>query len=268
MAAHTTVLVTGASAGLGAAFAERFAKDGRNVILVARTRERLDDLAVTLNQKYGVAVDVIAADLSRDLERRRVEDRLASDPTIGTLVNNAGYGAYAPFVGVDPDRAEAQLQLLIVAVMRLTRAVLPGMIARGRGDIVNVSSRLAYSSAMDAPRLPQRSLYAAGKAFVTSFSELVANEVKDTGVRVQALCPGLVRTEFHTRMGMDPSHYPAHMIMEPEAVVSAALAGLDRGETVCIPALEDTSLLDAIHESEKRMFESSATGAVASRYRR
>lgn len=264
--AHTTALVTGASAGLGLAFAERFAKDGRNLVLVSRTRERLDDVATTLNQTYGVAVDVIAADLSRPHERRRVEDRLASDPAIGMLVNNAGYGGYMPFAEVDPDRAEEQVQLLVIAVMRLTRIALPGMIARGRGEIVNVSSRLAYSGAMDAPRLPRRAIYAAGKSFVSTFTEIVANEVEGTGVRVQALCPGLVRTEFHKRMGMDPTQFPAHMIMEPADVVSASLAGLDRGEVICIPALEDTTLLDAIHASEQRMFESSATGKVASRY--
>jgi hypothetical protein len=267
MSIHTTALVTGASAGLGAAFAERFAKDGRNVVLVSRTRESLDDLATSLNQKYGVTADVIAADLSRPDERRRVEDRLAADPSIGMLVNNAGSGGYMPFTDVDPDAGEAQLQLLVIAVMRLTGAVLPGLIARGRGDVINVSSRLAYSGAMDAPRLPQRALYAAGKSFVSTFTEIVANEVKGTGVRVQSLCPGLVRTEFHKRMGMDPTRFPAHMIMEPDAVVSASLAGLERGEVVCIPALEDTTLLDAIHASEKHMFESSATGTVATRYR-
>lgn len=265
---YTTALVTGASAGLGLAFAERFAKDGRNVILVSRTRERLDDIATAFNQKYGVTADVIAADLSRPDERRRVEDRLASDPTIGMVVNNAGYGAYMPFIDVDPDRAEEQIQALVVAVVRLTRVALPGMIARGRGSIVNVSSRLAYSGAMDAPRLPQRAIYAASKSFVSSFSEIVANEVKGTGVRIQALCPGLVRTEFHKRMGMDPTHFPAHMIMEPDDVVSASLDGLERGEVVCIPALEDATLLQAIHDSEKRMFEQSATGTVAGRYRR
>jgi hypothetical protein len=182
------------------------------------------------------------------------------------LVNNAGFGGYMPFVTLDPDRAEELIQLQVVAVTRLTRAALPGMSARGRGAIINVSSRLALSATLASPPLPKRATYAATKAYINTFSQLLQSELEGTGVRVQALCPGLVQTEFHERVGMDAGRFPATAVMKPEDVVAASLAGLRLGEVICVPALDDPSLLTQMQESERRVFELSRSGTVAMRY--
>ncbi len=260
-------LVTGASSGIGAAFAERLARDEYDVILVARRRDRLEALAQRLRQSHAVAVDVIGADLSQPDELRTVESRVTALPSLALLVNNAGFGGYMPFASLDPDRAEELIRLQVVAVTRLTRAALPGMIARGQGTIINVSSRLAFSAALPSPPLPKRATYAATKAFINTFTQILANELEATGVRVQALCPGVVRTEFHQRMGMDPARLPAGMVMAPEDVVEASLAGLAGGEVICMPALEDPDLLTRVDESERHLVEQTASGTLAARYR-
>jgi short-subunit dehydrogenase len=141
------------------------------------------------------------------------------------------------------------------------------MIARGQGAIVNVSSRLAYSPGMPSPPLPKRATYGGAKAYINTFTQILANELEGTGVRVQALLPGVVQTEFHHQVGIDPSTYPANIVMAPEDVVQACLAGLELGEVICVPALEDLSLLAQVDESQRRLFEQSRSGSLASRYR-
>lgn len=260
-------LITGASSGIGAAFAERLAHDQYDLILVARRRERLAALAEHLQQNHPVSVEFIEADLTQPAELQGVEQRLAEEPQLTLLVNNAGFGGYMPFVSLEPDRAEELVRLQVIAVTRLTRAALPGMIARGKGGIINVSSRLAFSAVLPSPPLPRRATYAATKAYINTFTQILANELEGTGVRVQALCPGVVQTEFHQRVGVDSSQYPAALVMTPEDVVTASLAGLDRGEVVCVPALEDLSLLAHVDESQRHLFEQSRTGSLAQRYR-
>src|SRR5574337_407012 len=156
--AHPLALVTGASSGIGAAFAERLARDRHDLILVARRRERLQELAQRLQQKHSVTVEVIAADLTQSCELRAVEQRIGETPTLTMLVNNAGFGGYMPFVSLDPDRAEELIRLQVVAVTRLTCAALPGMIARGHGAVINVSSRLGFSAPLPSPPLPKRAM--------------------------------------------------------------------------------------------------------------
>jgi short-subunit dehydrogenase len=272
MAANTSArplaLVTGASSGIGAAFAERLARDGHDLLIVARRRDRLEELARRLEEPYGISVDIMAVDLTDPSSLRSVEKRAAEDIALELLVNNAGFGGYMPFVALDPDRAEELIHLQVVALTRLTRAALPGMVARGRGAIINVSSRLALSASLSSPHLPKRTTYAAAKAYISAFSQLLQIELEGTGVRVQALCPGIVRTEFHERMGMDPARLPAEMVMKAEDVVEASLVGLHRGEVVCIPALDDPGLLTRLSESERQVLEHSATGTLAKRYRR
>jgi short-subunit dehydrogenase len=260
-------LITGASSGIGTSFAERLAHDGYDVIIVARRRERLEALAQRLQKEYQVNAEVLVADLSKPAQLRTVEKRIAEVTTLDMLVNNAGFGGYMPFVELDPDRAEELINLQVLAVARLTRAALPGMLARGHGSIINVSSRLGFSGSMGSAQMPKRATYAGTKAFINTFSQLVQSEIEGTGVQVQALCPGLVATEFHDIQGSDTSRFPAGMVMKPEEVVTASLAGLKLGEVICVPALEDINLLSNIQESEKKFFETSRMGSVAARYK-
>ena len=259
-------LVTGASSGIGAAFAERLAKDGYDLIVVARRRDKLEELAQRLRESHQVNVEVLVADLSKPDSLRTVEKRIAEDSALELLVNNAGFGGYMPFVELDPDRAEELINLKVLAVTRLTRAALPGMIGRGRGSIINVSSRLGFSGSMSSSQLPKRATYAGSNAYINTFTQLLQSELEGTGVQVQALCPGLVATEFHTHVGTDTSRFPAAIVMQPEDLVSASLAGLKLGEAICVPALEDVNLLTQIQESERKFFELSRTGNVAKRY--
>jgi short-subunit dehydrogenase len=223
-------------------------------------------LAKVLKAKYNAPVEVLPADLSDPEQLRSVEQRVAHDSTLDLLVNNAGFGGYMPFINLDPNKADEMIRLQVTAVTRLTRAALPQMISRGRGAIINVSSRLAYSGSLNAPSMPKRAVYAGTKAFINAFTQILSNELTGTGVKVQALCPGVIRTEFHERMGLDPSRIPPSIMMKPEDVVEASLAGLKAGEVVCIPALEDTRLLDQVHQGEFKLWEGSGSGSVAQRY--
>ena len=222
-------LVTGASSGLGAAFAEALARRGYDVVVVARRRERLEALAEKLRGQYDVAVQVLVADLTSTADLQSVESRMAGDAALTLLVNNAGFGTTGRFAELDPDRDEAEIRLNVVALSRLTRAALPGMIARGAGSIINVSSVSAMLPG------PYHATYGATKAFVNSFTEALHEELRGTGVRVQALCPGFTRTEFQDRAGVTARSVPAFAWMSPEYVVERSLAALERGTLVCVP---------------------------------
>jgi uncharacterized protein len=248
-------LITGASSGLGEAFAERLAADGHDLIAVARRQDRLRALADRLRDAHGATTEVLAADLTDPEELRRVEARIATAPALDLLVNNAGFGGYRPFLQLDPDRAEELIRLQVLAVTRLARAALPAMVARGRGAVVNVSSQLAFSVTMPSPPMPPgRAVYAATKAYVNAFTQLLHGELAGTGVRVQALCPSVMRTEFFARMGIDLGRMPIRP-MEPSAVVRASLAGLQRGAVLCLPAFDDASALDGVGAAERRILE-------------
>lgn len=260
-------LVTGASAGIGTAFAERFAKDGYDVILVARRQDRLEELARQLQEQYSVQIKVLAADLSKPGDIRSVEKYILDDSNLEILVNNAGFGAYMPFAQLEPDRAEELINVQVLAVTRLTRAALTGMVARGKGAIINVSSRLALSAPLSSPPLPKRATYAGTKAFINTFTQILANELEGTGVKVQALCPGLVRTEFHQVVGADSSRFPPNIVMEPDELVSASLAGLQLGEVICIPALDDPQWLSQLDDVKRKTLEHSNSGKAAERYK-
>ena len=255
-------LVTGASSGIGRAFAGRLAADGYDLVVVARRRERLEELAGVL-RPGGVRVDVVAADLTRREDLREVEAR-AGD--IDLLVHGAGFGGYMPFVQLDPDLAENLIGLQLVAATRLARAALPGMISRRSGAIVLVSSMLAFSESIPSPPLPPRATYVATKAFLNAFAELLSSELAGTGVQVQALCPAVVRTEFHQLMGMDPDRLLVPP-MSADEVVSASLAGLALGEVITLPAVEDGELVAAYQHARTRTFENGRPNRLAARYR-
>ncbi len=221
--------VTGASSGLGAAFAEALARRGFDLVIVARRRARLETLADGLRNRYEVAVQVRVADLTQATDLQAIESHVASDAALTVLVNNAGLGTIGRFAALDPDRDEAAVRLNVVALSRLTHAALPGMIARGLGGIINVSSVGGLLPG------PYHATYNASKAFVNSFTEALHEELRGTGVRVQALCPGFTRTEFQERTGAALQNVPSFAWMSPDYVVEASLAALRHGTLVCVP---------------------------------
>jgi short-subunit dehydrogenase len=227
LAASRTALITGASSGFGSAFARRLAAERYDLVLVARDERRLSDLAAELSGRYGVAVTPLPADLSTDDGCALVEKRLAEG--VDMLVNNAGFSLNQSFSKSTVEAETRLLQVNVHAVMRLTLAALPGMLERGRGDVVNVSSVAGFAAVMPG------STYSASKAWVTNFSESVAHSVRPQGVRVMALCPGYTRTEFHDRAGIDMSKTPEWMWLQVDRVVDEALRDLRRGKVVSVP---------------------------------
>ena len=219
-------LVTGSTSGIGAAFAERLAARGYDLVLVARTAPRLEAQAEQLRHRYGGAVEVLPADLADPLALLEIEARLAAEP-FDLLVNNAGFGTNRRFADGAIDEEERQLDVLVRAVLRLTHAAVGPMIRRGSGAVINVSSVAAFVPG---------GTYAAAKAWVTYFSEGLAGELEGKGVKVMAVCPGFTHTEFHERGGMDVSAIPERLWLTPDEVVDGALADLARGRRVSIPS--------------------------------
>jgi short-subunit dehydrogenase len=258
-------IVTGASSGIGAAFAERLARDGHDVVLVARRRERLEELAARLRREADARAELLVADLTDAGALAEVEARVAGDESLALVVNNAGFGGYRPFIQLDPTVMDDLIGIHVRAVARLTRAALPGMVRRGTGAVINVASLLALSGPMSPSPLPYRATYAGAKAFMVTFTQALAGELGGTGVRVQVCLPGVVATEFHTVQGIDMSTRPR---MTAGDVVTASLAALARGEVTCVPALHDGSLLERLVEAQRAVFTSAAfTPALAARYR-
>lgn len=223
-------IITGATAGIGNAFARRLAADGYDLELVARDRERLETVAGQLRSAHGVQVEPIVADLSTEEGRERVADTVANGQSVDLLVNNAGLSLNTPFLRSTPEKEAQLLSVNVQAVMRLTLAALPGMVERRHGGVVNVSSVSGFGAAMPG------STYPASKAWVTNFSESVGLSVAPFGVRVMALCPGYVRTEFHQRAGIDMSKTPEWLWMDADVLVNAALRDLRRGRLVSVPS--------------------------------
>lgn len=220
-----TALVTGATAGIGEAFARRLAADGLDLVLVARDGERLERRAAELRDTYRVSVEVLPADLATDEGLAVAEERVRRG--VALLVNNAGFGQRGKFLDVPLEDELTMLRVHCEAVLRLTYAALPHMIEQGRGGIVNVASVAAFFS---------RGTYGASKAWVVSFSHGVATDVAGKGVRVMALCPGYTRTEFHQRAGMDVSAIPEMLWLDKDQVVEAAMRDLRRGVQVSVPS--------------------------------
>jgi uncharacterized protein len=225
-------VVTGASAGIGKAFCERLAARGHDLLLVARDGNRLEALKQELEQRYGARVDVFPADLTIDTDVSLLAETLARSPNLALLVNNAGFGTRDTLADASPARQEAMLQLHTVAPMRLTQAALPVLLKNKRGAVLNVSSVASFLFSANNVN------YCATKAYLRAFSEGLAAELVGTGVRVQALCPGFTRSEFHRRMGVDANEVPGWMWMSATKVVETSLAALERGwPVVCVPGL-------------------------------
>jgi short-subunit dehydrogenase len=223
----TTALITGTTAGIGSAFASRLAADGHNLVLVSRDEKRLRDQAADLHDRHGVEAEVLRADLSEDAGIAAVEERLG-DRThpVDLLVNNAGFGNNGRYLEAPLTDELRMLKLHCEAVLRLTSAAARTMRARGRGGVINVASVAAFFP---------RGTYGASKAWVVQFTQGAAKDLARSGVRLMALCPGLVRTEFHSRAGIKPENVPGWMWLDADRLVAAALKDFARGKSLSIP---------------------------------
>ena len=232
-----TALVTGPTAGIGRSFAQQLAARGYDLVLVARDEERLEKTAAELRAAHGVEVEVLPADLTDRADLARVEARLAdTGRPVDLLVNNAGFGLKGRFLDNSVDAETAMLDVLVTAVLRLSHAALRAMAERGHGGIINVSSVAAF--------LP-RGTYSAAKAWVNSFSEWAANEYRDRGVTVMALCPGFTKTEFHERMDVGRGSAPDFMWLDADKLVATALSDFDKGRVYSIPSAQYKAITTA-----------------------
>lgn len=228
-----TALITGASSGIGAIYADRLAKRGYDLVLVARNGERLAALAQRLTAKTGRAVTVLVADLNDKAQLAKVETVLRTDETVTMLVNNAGFGAVASVLEADVETMDDMIDLNVRALTRLTYAVAPGFAARGTGTLINIASIVAI-----APEV-LNGVYGASKAYVLALSHSLQHELGDKGVRIQAVLPGATATEFWDVAGHAHSNLPSDWVMSADDMVDAALAGLDQGERVTLPGLQN-----------------------------
>ncbi|MEI7711899.1 MAG: SDR family oxidoreductase [Rhodospirillales bacterium] len=261
-----TALVTGASAGIGAVYAERLARRGHDLILVARDEARLIRLAERLRLETGRAVEVLIADLSERTSLLRVERRLRDDASIAMLVNNAGIAIAGPMLGSDVDRLEGMVDLNITAPLRLAHAAVAGFVAHGQGTriqgtLINVASVLALA--------PERfnATYSGTKAFLLNLSLALQTELANTGIRVQAVLPGATRTELWGKAGIDIATMPSDRMMAVEEMVDAALAGLDMGEAVTIPSLPDSADWTRFHDARLALGPKLSLAHAAERYK-
>jgi len=253
-------LITGASSGIGAVYADRLAKRGHDLILVARNKDRLASLARRLTGDTGRKVETVQADLTSPADLLRVEDILRTNASISLLVNNAGLGAVKPLLASDVDKMEEMIRLNVTAPTRLTYAAVPGFVSRGGGTIINISSIVAIA--------PERlnGVYGGTKAFVLALTHSLVHELADKGIRAQAVLPGATATEFWAIAGKPVHQLPAEIVMSADDMVDAAIAGLDLGEIVTIPALPNQTEWDR-YEAARRAMSSKLSSAIpAPRY--
>lgn len=255
-----TALVTGASSGIGAVYADRLARRGYDLILVARDVARLEKLGERLAGDYGVKAQVLQADLGDRADVRKVEERLRQDAGITLFINNAGIGPKGPLLKTDIDYLDQMVELNVVATNRLAIAAAQAFVQRESGAIVNTASVVAL-----APHF-FNGTYSATKAFVLTLTESLAAELAGTGVRIQAVLPGLTRTEIFDRVGGSIDNLDQNMVMDAGDMVDAALAGFDQGELITIPSLADKALYDAYETARGAMAPHLSLNKPAPRY--
>ena len=256
-----TALITGASSGIGAVYADRLAKRGYDLILVARDAQRLESVATRVNAATGRTVDVVAADLTVKADQQRIERILQDDERITLLVNNAGVGATQSLVDSEVESLDRMIQLNVTALTRLARAAAPAFVARGKGAIINIASVVAL-----APEV-LNGTYAGTKAFVLTLSQSLNHELGSKGVQIQAVLPGATSTDFWNVAGVPVSHLPTGIVMDVEEMVDAALVGFDREELVTIPSLPDAAEWEAFDAARKVMAPNLSRSTAAARYR-
>src|SRR6202012_4266009 len=256
-----TALITGSSAGIGAVYADRLARRGYDLILVARNQKRLNALAEKLTTETGRSIEVVPADLNDKADLAKVEKILREDASITLLVNNAGVGAVKPLLETEVDKMDELISLNITALTRLTYAVAPAFVSRGTGTIINISSVVGIAPEM------LNGVYGASKSFVTASSQSLQHELARKGLRIQAVLPAATATDFWELAGRHVSQLPQEIVMTAANPVDAALAGLDQGETVTIPVLQDGAVWDR-YEASRRAMSSQLGGTTPSpRYR-
>jgi short-subunit dehydrogenase len=243
-----TVLITGASGGIGFELAKLFAKDRYNLVLTARSGDKLKQIAAQLQEEFGVKVKTVALDLAAEHAAKILVDLLEGEGVVvDVLVNNAGFGVYGGFAGLAEEEILGQIQLNVTALTHLTRLFLPGMIARRGGKIMNVASTAAFQAG------PLMAVYYATKAYVLSFSEALANEVAGTGVLVNCFCPGPTDTGFQMRAGMESSRLVKKMgAMKVEAVARDGYRGLMAGKTVVISGVRNWLVAESVRFAPRR----------------
>jgi uncharacterized protein len=252
-------LVTGATSGIGRAFAERLAADGYDLVIVGRRNDRLEEFA---GAHPEVEVQAVTADLST-AEGIELVAGICADEPLTMLVNNAGVAHYMPLAELPAERATELLSVKVLAPTLLTRAVVGGMQERGEGTIVNVAGMIAFSGPAPHSVMPRRAVYGGSLAYLVAMSQTLSAELEGTGVRVQVVCPGVVATEFHERQGLDLSSVPR---MTADDVVTASLRGLELGESVCAPGVENAGLLSAVFDADLAAF-GGQSPELATRYR-
>ncbi|WP_445144102.1 SDR family NAD(P)-dependent oxidoreductase [Dyella sp. Tek66A03] len=255
-----TALITGASTGIGAIYADRLARRGHDLILVARNRQRLDALARRLTDETGRSIQVFPADLNDPAELASVENLLREDRSISVLVNNAGFGAATPLLASDVARMTEMISLNVGALTRLTYAAVPGLVERGGGTVINVASIVAV-----APEL-LNGVYGGTKAYVLAFTQSLHHELAARGLRVQAVLPGAIATEFWDVVGHPVDQLPSAMVMSATDLVDAALAGLDQGEIFTVPSLPDAADWKAYEEARQALLPNLSRDKPAARY--
>ena len=255
-----TAVVTGASSGIGKVYADRLAKRGYDLLLVARNKERLDALAAELTASTGRTVEVLSADLEKPADVARIVARLASDPAITLLVNNAGSGTEGPVLNTDAAKTDAMVQLNVVSLTQLSIAAINAFAKHGRGTLINIASVVAL--------MPEQLLgaYSGTKAYVLNFTQSLQNEFKESPIRIQAVLPGLTRTEFFDRAGIDLTNYPEEMVMAVDELVDGALAGLDSGELITIPSLPNVADWESLSAARMAMWPNLSLSHPAARY--
>lgn len=255
-----TALITGASTGMGALYAQRLARRGYDLVLVARQRERLNALARDISNETGRAVEVLPADLATPDGLATVEHKLRHDASITLLVNNAGIGTHTPLLASDVERMTQMVALNVTAPMRLAYAAVPGFVARGRGALINIASIVAV-----APEV-LNGVYGGSKAFLLAFSQSLQHELAGQGVQVQAVLPGATATDFWAAGGLPVEQLDARIVMRAEDMVDAALVGFDRGEAVTIPSLQAVAHWEAFEAARKALAPHLSSNTPAPRY--
>jgi short-subunit dehydrogenase len=254
-------LISGASSGIGAIYADRLAHRGYDLVLVARNRQRLEIVSAEITRRTGRKIEVLTADLAKPADLAMVEQVLRMNSRLTMLVNNAGIGATAPLLGSEVDKMSQMIALNVGAITRLTYAAAPAFVARGVGTIINVASTVAIH-----PECPN-GVYAGTKAFVLAFSRSLSHELAGKGIRVQVVLPGATATDFWGIAGTPVEQLPAELVMPAGEMVDAALAGLDQGELVTVPSLPDLADWNTYERARQALFPNLSRSSAAYRYR-